>query len=49
MMIIKIIKIDGEFAIIELENKMQKVCPVEILPDDAISGDLIKIQVVKKD
>ncbi len=48
-MIIKIIKIDGEFAIIELENKIQKVCPAEIFPDNAIAGDIIKIQVVKKD
>ncbi len=45
-MILKIIKIDGEFVIAELENGQAKVCPIDIFPGGVTVGDVIRIEVV---
>jgi len=46
-MTIKIIKVNGEFVIVELSNKKQKVCPLEIFPKGIIVGSLINLKIVK--
>ena len=35
----KIIKIDGEFVIVELKNGERKVCPIGIFPKEIKVGD----------
>ena len=42
-MIIKIIKMDGEFTIVELENGNQKICPKEFFLSDVKEGDVYNI------
>ena len=37
---IKVIKIDGEFVVVELNDGRQKVCPVEIFPEGFSEGDI---------
>ena len=44
---LKIIKIDGEFVIVELENGERKVCPVAIFPQRIKEGDMV-VLVIKK-
>jgi len=48
MMEVKIIKIDGEFVIVELNNGGQKVCPAEIFPKEIKLGDRVQIIIVNK-
>lgn len=45
---IKIIKIDGEFVIVELNNGELKVCPYEIFPVGIEVGDVINITAQNK-
>ena len=45
-MTIKIIKIDGEFAIVELENGERKICPIEIFPRKIKKDDYVCIKVI---
>ena len=40
---LRIIKIDGEFVIVELEDGEQKVCPSSIFPKEITTGSTIKI------
>ena len=44
-MTIKIIKIDGEFAIVELENGERKICPIEIFPTGIKFGDIVSLRI----
>lgn len=37
---IKIVKIDGEFVIVELNNGERKICPSAIFPDKYEIGDV---------
>ena len=48
-MTIKVIKIDGEFAIVELENREKRVCPVEIFPKKIVVGDFVRICIDEND
>ena len=45
---LKIIKIDGEFVIVELKNGERKVCPTAIFPEGTVCGDIISIQVMEE-
>lgn len=47
-MTIKIIKIDGDFAIVEIENGEQRVCPVAIFPKNIIEGTVVIISKKEK-
>ena len=38
-----IIKIDGEFVIVELENGEKKICPLEIFPDNIKPGEVFMV------
>ena len=42
---IKIIKIDGEFVVVELVDGRQKICPIEIFPRELKRGDIIIIAI----
>lgn len=42
-MTIKVIKIDGEFVIVELENGERKVCTAAIFPNGIKVGDSVSI------
>lgn len=44
----KIVKMDGEFVIVEFNDGKQKVCPVAIFPKGIVVGNVIKISVVKE-
>ena len=46
-MMVKIIKIDGEFAIVELKNGEKRICPVDIFPSGVCVGDIINITIIK--
>ena len=45
---IRIIKIDGEFEIVELENGEQKVCPICIFPNNVKCGDVISVCIISE-
>ncbi len=36
-----VIKIDGEFVVVEIEDGKQKVCPIEIFPENLNVGDIV--------
>ena len=44
---LKIIKIDGEFAIVELKNGEKRICPIDIFPDDLKVDSIIRIEIVR--
>ena len=44
---IQIVKIDGEFVIVELMNGEQKVCPAEIFPKNIVVGAVLVIKLKK--
>ena len=44
----KIVKIDGEFTIVELENGEKKVCPTKIFPKEIRIGSIVVTQIVDK-
>ena len=44
VMEIRIVKIDGEFVIVELMNGEQKVCPTEIFPENIVVGTVLVIK-----
>ena len=46
-MTLKIIKIDDEFVIVELNGGQKKICPTDIFPVGILVGDVIKIEVIK--
>lgn len=46
---LEIIKVDGEFVIVELPNGVQKVCPLEIFPEEMTVGSWIRVQVINID
>ena len=41
LMELKIIKIDGEFTIVELKNGEKRICPTDIFPTSIKTGDCI--------
>jgi len=43
---IKIIKIDGEFVIVEIKDGVQKVCPKAIFPEKIKKGDVFRISLI---
>ena len=45
-MFLKVIKIDGEFVLVELKNGQRRICPTDIFPVGVSVGDMIKIEVV---
>lgn len=45
----KIIKIEEEFVIVELNNGEQKVCPRGIFPQKIEIGCVVEIRIVKSD
>ena len=46
---LKIVKIEGEFVVVELPNGIQKVCPLEIFPGEMTVGSWIRVRVVNID
>ena len=46
-MYIKIIKIDGEFVVVEIEIGEKRVCPVEIFPEGVEVGNLVKVELIE--
>lgn len=40
---IKVIKLDGEFVIVEITNGELKICPIEIFPDEIKKGSIVSI------
>lgn len=43
LMEIKILKIDGEFVVVELKNGEKRICPTDIFPENIRIGDSILI------
>ena len=39
----RVIKIEGEFVVVELVDGKQKVCPIEIFPQNINMGDVVVI------
>jgi len=37
----RVIKIDGEFVIVEFVDGREKVCPIEIFPQNLNIGDVV--------
>ena len=46
---LKIVKIEGEFVVVKLPNGIQKVCPLEIFPEEMTVGSWIRVQVINID
>lgn len=44
-----IVRIDGEFEIVELKNGLQKVCPAGIFPNCIKTDDVVKLEIIKNE
>ncbi|MBR3791215.1 MAG: hypothetical protein IKK18_00785 [Clostridia bacterium] len=45
---LKVIRIDGEFVIVELANGVQKICPTAIFPAGFKEDDIVVVTVKDK-
>ena len=44
-----IVKIDGEFVLVELDDGKKVICPRELFPENIKVGDAIKVTVENKE
>lgn len=47
-MVMKIVKIEDEFTVVELKNGEKKVCPTKIFPKDIRIGCVVVTRIVDK-